>query len=231
MSRYGARIYNRATGAVQVDDLYANLALISKQTVTTGALGTSLTSSVDVMITSTNMPIIAISCTVPTAVYSVTRNSGANTWTFTIIAEGASRSIVVYVFNEPPVLGSGWGFRIKRDGQVKFDNRHRYVRRAARMVGTFDPTQEHGTAGPSGSAAVGPTYAYIMGNTAKIYQAVNPQPQVTLFRRRTLCLAINGGSFTSKYIENSFSQSNAQPISFARGQGQYSWAFIDVTGY
>lgn len=154
---HGFRIRNKATGSKQIDQDFYNPALISKQTITSsssqapGTGGSSITSLASVTINHPVLPLVAIRSSAVTAPAGVQR-SGDN-WTFSFYVSGLSQTITVYVFGQPPALGPGWGHRIKKNGVVMWDSRHRYVRRVARS----------GTG--SGSEPSGKTYAAICGNT------------------------------------------------------------------
>jgi hypothetical protein len=243
MARWGARIKNASTGSVQIDDLYANMAFISKNTFTTGS--TTLTggnvSTGSITYTSTELPLVAFACTSPIAVNNVVRDNGANTWTFVLVAEGTSKNITCYQFGEPPVLGAGWGMRIKRDGVVKFDSRHKYARIASSLRGTFDVNSSVGSTGPTTTLTSGRTYAIMFGGlTSRRGTAYTPGSggYTASDYLYGLLASVNSNVIASKFVvftvNNTFypvPPSPPMPSSWNRDQGQYSWAILDVTGY
>ncbi|MGC4250439.1 MAG: hypothetical protein QM605_02940 [Sphingobium sp.] len=157
---WGACIRNPATGSKQIDQNFFNLALVSKQTITSAATRvaglTRELSYAEITINSTIFPIVAIACAYGYLPVSVSKSG--NDWTFGYWVDGLSRSITCYVFGQPAALGPGWGMRIKKGGQVMFDSRHRYLRRVARV-----------SIGNNGTLASGRTYASTVSNTGLYY--------------------------------------------------------------
>ena len=246
MARFGARFKNAATGSVQIDDLYANMALLSKSSHTVGtSVGNDLRNTT-VTFTATDMPTIAFSCTAPTFLAWVVRDSGANTWAFTFstYTTNASLTVTVYRFAEPPVLGEGWAIRIKRNGVVKYDSRHRYASVPTSLRGTFDTSSEIGTAGPSTTLTSGKAYALMMGSrTGRNTRVVTPVSGAQNgyndnMSSAALAAAINGNVITSRYCLTQFSTtffpvppSPPAPSGYSYNQRQYSWAILDVTNF
>ncbi|WP_313437309.1 hypothetical protein [Novosphingobium sp.] len=244
MARWGTRIKNRATGSVQIDDLYANMALISKQTQSVPVSASATSPSYTQWVYSgAELPVLAFACTAPTFVHYVTRDNTANTWTFRIgsYVTGSAVNLTVYQFGSPPVLGPGWGMRIKPGGVVKYDSRHRYARVATTLRGELDWTA---ASGPSATMAAGSTYAVVMGNvtqrnTRTIQQQGGTQPGyidgLASFRYG---VAISGNALTSRSVQTYFSTaffpvppSPPAPSPYDYRNNQYSWAVLDVTNY
>lgn len=240
MARWGFRAVNRATGSVQIDGLYANLALISKATATTGAIvgpgpeleGAQYSQVVLPTITSAIMPVLALRCAVPATVFRVSRPS-ADQWVFTLIASGASRSIECFVFGEPPPLGPGWGMRLKQGSKVIFDSRHLYSRPVDSVSGTFD-----GVNAPSKTLPAGKTCAIVSANTTRrfvqIAQEIAGLQNVT-WNNWILAPYINGGALNSGIIttRNGGTSYPLDPVrpSFDIFAAAYRWVVLDVTGY
>lgn len=244
MARWGTRIKNRATGSVQIDDLYANMAFISKsaQSAPVSASATQ-PSYTDWVFSGSELPVLAYQCAAPTFVHFITRDDGANTWTFRIgsYVTGAATNLTVYRFGTPPVLGPGWGMRIKRAGVVKYDSRHRYARVVTTLRGDVDFSA---ASGPSTTLPAGGAYAVVMGNvtqrnTRSIQQQGGTQQgyidSIASFRYG---IAISGTSLTSRSVQNFLSTTfipvppgPPAPSPYDYRNNQYSWAVLDVTNY
>lgn len=135
---YGLRVKNAATGSIQIDQGYFNLAFIEKANLISGdgtsaPVGTAgaLVSTGTYTCVSDDMPLIAFRSAYMMAPFTAFRSG--NNWTFRFIFLGLQRPFTVYRFGKPPVLGPGYGIRAKTNGQVTFDSRHKYLRRAARI--------------------------------------------------------------------------------------------------
>lgn len=243
MARWGTRITNSATGSVQVDDLYSNMALISKTTITTGTsfmTGGSISTGT-ITYTATELPLIAFSCGSPAAVYTIARNESANTWTFTFVAEGASRTITCYEFGAPPSLGPGWGARIKSGGTVRYDSRHRYARVSTSLRGTFDTDNNYGKTGPGNTLPTGLTCAVMMGGLTSLSGmiVVPDSGGYHIYDDfAALLISVNSNMIASKYLRLVHNHSYYPvppspnpPSTWYLKQQQYSWAILDVTGY
>jgi hypothetical protein len=247
MGRYGTRIRNRQTGSIQIDDLYANMALRSKTTLTVsaGLVGDNLRSAAFTFVAS-ELPVVAFQCSAPTFLAWVTRDNGSNSWTFTFWSYTASASTTVacYEFGEPPVLGPGWGMRIMRAGQVKYDSRHRYARIASTLRGEFDTASDPGSSGPAANLPAGATYAIVMGSrTGRSNRLITPVAGAQNgyndnMSAAALGVAVNGASVSSQYLLTQFSTtffpvppSPPPPPGYNYRQPQYSWAVLDVTGF
>jgi len=245
MARFGARFKNAATGSVQIDDLYANMALVSKMTQTVGApVGYDLRNTT-ISFTGSEMPIIAFSATAPTFIAWVT-NTSANVWAFTFstFTTNAADTITIFQFGDPPDLGPGWGIRIKRNSIVKYDSRHRYARIVTSLRGDFETASDIGVSGPSAAFASGKAYAVLMGSrTGRNSRVITPVQGTQNgyndnMSSAALGVAINGGAITSRYLLTQYSTaffpvppSPPPPAGYNFNQRQYSWAILDVTNF
>lgn len=236
MARYGSRIRNPATGSIQIDDTYSNLALISKGSV---AVNTTAT----VVFSGTDFPVIALRSTVPVVILGVARNDSANTWTFTLRSK-SSVTVQYFLFAEPPELGPGWGKRIKKAGKVIYDSRHRYLRQVTTLRGTApnNAGAYAGDVGPGTSLPAGKTYAVIMGGrtgrTERIVAIYSNNNYMVGDGSLAYGVSVNGGTIASEmlsiysYSSNfSIPPSPPPPEPYQFRQPQYSWAIIDVTDY
>ncbi|KMS59969.1 hypothetical protein V474_07655 [Novosphingobium barchaimii LL02] len=236
MARFGARLKNRATGSVQIDDLYANMAMRSKATQTT-------TGTTEWTYYGANMPVIAIACASPTFVNYVRRDDAANAWIFNLRTNtaGGSASITCYEFGDPPALGPGWGTRIKRGGVVKYDSRHRYARIVTTLRGDLDATA---STGPGVSLPAGKAYAVVMGNMTGrqtrtiIQQGGTQQGYTDGMASWAFGVSISGGAVSSQSIQTYYNSTfipvppgPPPPAAYDRRMTQYSWAILDVTNY
>lgn len=230
MADHGFRVKNATTGSKQIDQDYFNLALISKQSVTSastpapGTGGSATVSVASVTVNSSIMPRVAFASTHLVAPNSVERSG--NTWTFYYYVAGLSRPITFYIFGSPPALSPGFGTRLTKGGMVRFDSRHRYLRRVARSSAS------------SGSLPGGATYAATLSNAGLIMdkqvQVISPS-----FYRVTEIVSkggvmIDGANWSSSMLSlrSALYESSTNPgpsYSYSSPVGPVS--ILDVTNY
>lgn len=249
MPRWGARIINRSTGSVQIDDLYENLALISKQSQNSTPVAVpGVTGQTDATFTvvANEIPAVAFTSTSHGFLWNTQRNNTNNTWTFIIRLNSVGPvGVTFYAFDKPPALGSGWGVRITRGGVVKYDSRHRYARVRHTVRGNVDLVgTPYGGAGPSANLEGGRTYAVLIGtspgrSTRYIQiQGGTQQGYIDSRYASVFGVAVNGAVITSQHIPTYF-DSTFLPVPPSPPPGnpydninsQCSWAILDVTGF
>lgn len=230
MGQFGFRVRNSATGSKQIDGNFYNPALVLKQAITSGSSqapgtgGSSVTSLATITVSSPSLPLIAFRSSTTVSPAGVTRSG--NNWTFSFFASGLSQTITVYVFGEPPALGSGWGLRIKKGGVVTFDSRHRYLRRVAR------------NAGPGGgSVASGRTWAALLGNpglyTQQQVESFGTFWRVTrIWRTYGVSFSDSAWSYGALPLAGYLYETNINPgASYGYNSAPGPISLIDVTNY
>ena len=226
-SRWGFRIRHPQSGAVIIDDKYSNLAFRQKVSLTTGAIVAGGASTVSFTYSSPTMPMVAITCSKPTTLWSVARSG--NNWTFQFYAQGASATITAYVFDDPAALGAGWGARIRSGATIRYDSRHKYARPVNRLAGS--------SGAPNAAIAAGKTYAVAPGRfTGEFRSEVMPWEGGNWDQTVTteaMGVSFSGNQITSALVQlfaASSSGSGTLPPAWLYQYPTYEWLVLDVTG-
>lgn len=239
-------IVTGTSGAIQIDQTYANLAVVQKGTLswTVGAPQQDQIYGDSVSYTTPTIghsPMIAFTNTSGVLVnfdYIATSVSGANTtWSFAFMGAKADGSagtaaITYYIFDRPQASsGSTAGLKVyDGSGLLTYDSGYNY----ANIVGV------QGASLPAGTAAQ--SYTYTSGRTYAIVQGFNPSyPTVSatgapagsgstylnenhFWGMQTIA---SGFSITPYYAFYQLSSSNAVYVT----RTQYSALVLDVTGF
>lgn len=162
----GLQITN-PSGTIQIDENYANLAIIEKRTVSAaqgGAYDSAL--KVDVTVTS-DFPFIAIKCARPCAITKIQRAGTSSTaiYTISVAPSGnppwASFPVDVYVFGRTKQFADGVGLQVfDSTGKITYDSNNAYADIVGMITSTTFPMNQadyvYGTSANS--------YACVFGN-------------------------------------------------------------------
>ncbi|GGA05474.1 hypothetical protein [Dyella caseinilytica] len=219
------------SGAVQIDDNYANLALVGKGTLSPGNPGQDGGNMMQVSTGAANAMIFLRASQIGVAVGAVSDSGGVRT--FTIWMASGVTSVNYWVFGTPPAPTSRFGLQIFRsDGQCTFDSANKYMR----VIGNIDTSSATigGTAGKQfGLPGVGPGgYAVALNYNGFIIERLSIQGGQTLFRvNQQWCFSISGNALTV------WNRPNVAGITYPPGststttyKAPQSAIILDVTG-
>lgn len=138
----GLEVLNADGVTVQIDDTYANLAVIemgTKATDTATAAGGN--SSVTFTKTGLKNPLIAVTGTNPQVAVCWLQDAVTNTWGFNITAGGGVGTAAKYlIFDSPPAPTTNYGFQVfDANGNLTFDGSLRYLRVVDMQVNAVGP--------------------------------------------------------------------------------------------
>lgn len=127
---YGFKV-TTDTGIVQVDDTFANLALIQSGDLSLSQEGDQMNIRYGTLTFSgREAPVVAIRSSYPVGYKAV--NVSGSTWVYQLVAELKwmnSTPVRWYLFDRPPPLTSGWGIRVRdAQGREVFNSGNRYMR-------------------------------------------------------------------------------------------------------
>ncbi|GEM_PF-6981959 len=231
----GFQAFNTATGSVQVDENYANLALLTKVTITSAANG-NWAATATLSVASPTMPVVAVQSAVFVQLFRVYQSGG--NWTFVYHAASAGAAINCYVFGKPVApSGSGAGLQVfDASGSLTFDSRLKYAR-VAQMISGASYASTPAVTLPSGR-----TYAAVQCRYAGEYELAVQEddggPSGSLNQREDfrggLGLRIAGNVATPGYFQVFYrlmpTTLNVNDGYFVQWQ-PYQWLILDVTGY
>lgn len=230
MAEWGARIRNRATGSIQIDTSYYNLAQVQKTTLTSVRQTANSGNTISLTVTSADFPLVATSSADFVALLNIVRSG--NDWTFNYFTAATGQNVTFYIFGKPPVITTpGWGKRIKRGSQVIYDSRHHYAASAARYSLDY-------YAAFSQSLATGKTYAVAQNQHLGEYSLIESQVQ-GVWRRTTaragLGIKIAGNVISSGNVSMG-GASEQIPQPGVPAQVSRVWRYgtlrvLDVTGF
>jgi hypothetical protein len=222
-----------ASGTLQIDQNYENLALRAKGTFTPGTPWNNSKWRLGSFTVTGNTPVIAWRASGPATLVSVSVSGTSVTYQFLIAA--ASGSIDWWLFDKPTyvAMATAPGIRIKNPstGVVVFDSRMKYMRVVGVISGDYASLVAPAAASYAGTPAV------VVGNVA--YQYVSnivsqagqpPYPWVDF-------IFYPMASFSGQQITWSTQQSDAinhipsETKTNASQQDSYNYLVIDVTGY
>lgn len=221
----GLAVYNDA-GTVQIDDQFANMALISKTNVTVGSSPDYYRPAAIYTVVSATPPIVAIQSTHRVVLQNITRSG--NTWTFTYYGGAIGNIVTCYLFNKPVYQGSGSGLVVyDASGNVTFDSRQKYARVHALLQGSGLSTQ-------SFTYTAGRTYAAMQCKFAGYRESVYT-PGINYTQDRIgMGISFSSNVATISQVEI-FTSNVYYPGSSTAYNRQdwldYSWLILDVTGY
>lgn len=127
----GLQIFNADGVTVQVDDTYANLAVVEMGTIATDtptAIGGN--SGVTFSRSGLKNPLIAVAGATSQVAVAWLQNAGSGTWGFNIAAGGGVGTQCKYlIFDNPPATNPNYGFQVfDANGRKTFDGSMRYLR-------------------------------------------------------------------------------------------------------
>jgi hypothetical protein len=130
----GVQIYN-GNNQIIIDSNYMNLALRYKGAITTTSTA-NFHYTVDLTLTCVN-PLIAFRCTTDYAYLVSQKNNNNGTWTFRLGSYNPSQSISYWVFDEPVLGGSTYGYQVFNPaGKLVFDALFPYMRPTSMYMDT-----------------------------------------------------------------------------------------------
>lgn len=127
----GLQIMNADGVTVQVDDTYANLAVVEMGTIATNtATSAGGNSGVTFSRSGLKNPLIAVAGTTSQVAVAWLQNAGNGTWGFNILAAGGVGTQCKYlIFDSPPATSPNYGFQVfDANGNITFDGSLRYLR-------------------------------------------------------------------------------------------------------
>lgn len=173
--RPGLIIRNQAN-TVQIDERYANLALVEKGTInvnsTSGAEGGAGGSRRYYPMTKTGLvnPMLALRCTTDPVAVRRTTNSGSS-WTWGIYTDGVA-DVDYYIFDEPGLPVERWGLNVRRpsDNKLLFHSGHPPMIWAGQLAGTWPSSGSP----PALTGLPAGTYAAITSISGYVERDVGP---------------------------------------------------------
>lgn len=235
MADYGLKLVN-ASGFVQIDSTYKNLALRETGTVVSGGAAVGSTGWYAATLTTSagTSPVIAFRCSSPCFIRYSAASGGTRTYYF--MCYGSGVSVQYWIFDDPAgITGSGtYGLVVNNASGAKvFDSRMKYMR----VIDTLSGTSSYATGDPlvnGFSRSYAGTPAVVQGQLYSqiINQAVGTAPVFTISSIWLAAAATTSGNTVTWKTENPNTvQSQTSVVPQSQQHANYDYLVLDVSNF
>lgn len=225
--------YNSATGSVQIDETYFNLALVAKTDIVSAPSGEGGYRA-QVVVDSATPPAVAFRTPGGQRVALQQVTKAGTVWTYDFFTMGSGITITCYLFGLPVYQGGGSGLVVYNSaGQVTFDSRMKYARVHSIISGSLGTVVD----APDVPLPAGRQYAALQALFAGSYELDDPGDGPSGIRTRSrdaLGIGFTGDVTADLGPVVIFSLSGpggSQEISEYHVWPDYKWLILDVTGF